>query len=262
MFLTNASSRTAAQMADILCRGGITAMPSEIVTAGALLARRIKEIANSHTTVIRYGGGQGLADELEYAGLESVYLSDIHPNSVQGESCIIFGYTKDFTLVEAKVLLALASEVTTFLTAEKDRWYAGFDGPTPGVGWVVAAAENVLNRTAEIVGKPSGYGLKAIANDLAVPVQHILMVGDSFDADVMAARNAGAIACLAGQSMAHPLADLTIDSIAELPQIVSSWRIIDREGDRIEKGGTVLWVMSQPHTTSSLMQPQIGLSAA
>jgi HAD superfamily hydrolase (TIGR01450 family) len=224
-FLTNASARNSSQFSRLLRSQGIDVGRGEIVTAGGLLARRCKEIAAQEASVVRFGGGRALADELALAGIGSTYLHDIDDQNDERPVIFVLGYARRFTLSDAKAILRLSRRVIAFLAAERDRWYAGSDGPTPGVGWIVAAAEDVLDRKSEVVGKPSAYALTAIAEDLACSLGRLLMVGDSVESDVGAARNAGTMACLVA-SVASPEADVTITHIGLLPELIATSRDI------------------------------------
>lgn len=221
VFLTNASARTTTEIAQLLCDGGIIVDASEVISAGWLLARKLSDIADHNTYVIRYGGADALGEEIAKAGLRSTHLHDAARDERERRNvAFVLGYSREFTLKEAEQLLRLSPNVTTFLAGDSDRWYAGVDGPTPGIGWVLAAAENVLDRKAEIVGKPSGYGLSVISSDLRCPTGNILLVGDSVESDIHAARNAGVMSCLISQRASEE-ADFILSDIRQLPGLIS-----------------------------------------
>jgi HAD superfamily hydrolase (TIGR01450 family) len=219
-FLTNTSARTTAEIIQVLGNSGLVAKSSEVVTAGRLLARKLSEVANEDTCVIRYGGANALTQEIAAAGLQSIHLHDSRELTEEENVVFVLGYSREFSLREAAELLRLSPNVTNFFAGDNDRWYAAADGPTPGIGWILAAAENVLDRKAEVVGKPSGYGLQVISSNLACPTGKILLVGDSIESDVKAARNAGAMSCLIS-SRASPEADFNLSDITQLPGLVS-----------------------------------------
>jgi HAD superfamily hydrolase (TIGR01450 family) len=223
LFLSNTSARTGGELTRLINQQGIAASSSQVTTAGRLLARKLKTLINDEIEVVRFGGGSALAHEFVDAGIRSTHLHAIKTAEGRTPVALAAGFTRHFSNRDAQTLLDLAPRITTFVAAERDRWFAGEHGPTPGVGWVIAAAEYIVGRQAEIVGKPTAYPLEAISTDIGIPVSNIVLVGDSVESDIMAAKNAGAVSCLISShtSSLPPLADYTIAAISGLPALIS-----------------------------------------
>lgn len=116
-----------------------------------------------------------------------------------------------------------------FLALHRNRCWRAPDGLALDAGAFVAALEYATGRTATLVGKPSRLMFEAAARSMELAPEEVAMVGDSLEADVAGAKAAGCLGILVrtGNFRAEELEraailpDLVVDSIAELPRLLS-----------------------------------------
>lgn len=197
-FLSNTSARRPAFLARRLQDISISALPADVFTSGRVTAQYLVNTFGSKANVLfTVTGSYGaLLDELRHHELNAVDLRDASVLAHRGSIVYVAGYCSEFSAHDIELLLRYAKHISSFYASERDRWYASADGIKPGAGWVIAASEEVLGRKAVVLGKPSPYGLEVAASFLSTDVRRVLMVGDSVDSDIEAARAAGAISCL------------------------------------------------------------------
>jgi phospholysine phosphohistidine inorganic pyrophosphate phosphatase len=104
------------------------------------------------------------------------------------------------------------------------RYWLAADGLSLDVAPFVAALEHAIGRQALVFGKPAAPFFRAAAEQLALPVGQVLMIGDDFEADIGGAQAAGMKAALVRTGKFRPSdldrsvrPDAVLDSIASLP---------------------------------------------
>jgi ribonucleotide monophosphatase NagD (HAD superfamily) len=106
----------------------------------------------------------------------------------------------------------------------RNRHWITDSGPTLDAGPFVAALEVAARTEAELVGKPAPAFFEMAAATLGVPLDRVAVVGDDPETDVEGARRAGLLAIQVrtgkGQVAGPQEADLTIDSIRDLPPLL------------------------------------------
>ena len=216
-FLTNASARTRRYMSDVLRAGGIRLSIDEMITAGWLVGRHLSDMKTVRD-VYTVGGGAALLSELRSFDIEARPLTR-WDGLAPAPRTLVVGHTTRFTVTDAHNILKVAGGLRQVVAAESDRWYATSNGPFPGIGWITAAIENITQLPIDVVGKPSAYPLEYVARELQVATDRILMVGDSVESDMMAARASGAKGLLVGRSAAGAW-PLTVPDISALPDFL------------------------------------------
>lgn len=111
------------------------------------------------------------------------------------------------------------------IALERDRYWRDADGLALAAGPFVAALEYAAGVTAEVVGKPSPAFFRLALDDLGVPAERAVMVGDDVATDIGGAKAAGlrGILVKTGKFRPDTLAgapvapDIVIESIADLP---------------------------------------------
>jgi len=106
----------------------------------------------------------------------------------------------------------------------KNKFWQTQEGMMMDIGAFVAGLEYVSGKQATIIGKPSPAFFRLAVEQLDLPVEQVLMVGDDIDSDVGGAQQAGLMAALvktgkyrqeyAQASAVKP--DLIVDSVADL----------------------------------------------
>lgn len=102
-------------------------------------------------------------------------------------------------------------------------------GAIPDAGGTIAALEHMTGRTLELLaGKPSVLTMQVATEELALPPERIMMVGDRLETDIYMGQQAGMVTAgtLTGVStradveeMAQP-PDYVINNLGEIPGLV------------------------------------------
>ena len=108
---------------------------------------------------------------------------------------------------------------------QKNRYWRRHDQLVLDAGAFVSALEYSSGKTAQIVGKPSREFFHTATEELGLPAEQVVMVGDDLEGDVEGARQAGlrGIAVRTGkyrvedEERALRSSDKVLDSIADLP---------------------------------------------
>lgn len=187
-FLTNASGRTCAEVAERLNRCGIRAGVSEVLTSAAATARWLRA---HDVPAVWVTGAAGLRAELRSAGVQISNRSDV--------AAVVVGLGSGADQLQAERLLPAALETRVragecmVVACNRDETYPGRDGALhPGCGAVVRRIEEQCGRPVDVVvGKPQPYMLECIGRDHGLTSGEIVVVGDSWASDVEMARRCG-----------------------------------------------------------------------
>jgi HAD superfamily hydrolase (TIGR01450 family) len=196
-FVTNNSSRRAEVVAAHLTELGIGAEPDDVVTSGQAAARYLAARLRPGAGVLVVGT-EGLADEMEDAGLRPVRTAEGAEAVVQG----LAPTTSWRDLAEASVALRAGA---IWVAGNRDSTYPSTRGPLPGNGAMVAALEVATGRSPVVVGKPEPE--LHVASVERVGARRPLVVGDRLETDVLGARRTGtdSLLVLTGVTTLHDL---------------------------------------------------------
>lgn len=203
------------------------------VTALALADGRIGglRIAPGRPTAMVVGG-RGLARELREVGLRVVAPTE--HGLAAAPNVVVAGI--DLALTHRRVSLAADAirAGARFVATNRDPVYPTPTGFVAGAGATVAALEAVSGRSPDlVVGKPEPGLFEAAARLGGVPPSEAVVIGDSIQADVLAAKRIGArtILMLTGVTDAAQLEaappdrrpDAVARDAAELREILDRW---------------------------------------
>jgi glycerol 3-phosphatase-2 len=226
LYVTNNASRSPADVADQLARGGLHAEADQVVTSAqagaALLAGLVP--AGSPVLVV---GSPALEAEAADRGLRPVRFTDLHAGRLRepdGDgsdrvAAVLQGFTPDTgwrDLAAASYAIALGA---VWVAANVDATLPTAEGLAPGNGSLVAVVASVTGRTPVVAGKPERPLLDtAVARTGA---RAPLVVGDRLDTDLAAAVGAGlpGLHVLTGVSRAR---DLLSAPAAQRPSYVGA----------------------------------------
>lgn len=192
VFLTNNGSRSREEMAQFLSDLGLGVTPGEIVTSSSLLALRLSQL--SRDPVLCIGGATGLPMSLLEQGLNVTTFAEI--NGISSLSLAV-GWTDrlDFDLLSK--LLSVEDRISRVFVTDRDRIYPGEGSEIlPGTGWIVGAIESLLDVSAVVSGKPSVGAFESAAEIIGVPIDQVVVIGDSITSDIVPALKANAQAVL------------------------------------------------------------------
>lgn len=192
VFLTNNGSRSRKEMAEFLSDLGLGVTPDEVVTSSSLLALRLSQM--SQDPVLCVGGATGLPTSLIEQGLNVVSFAEI--NGTSSLSLAVGWIDKlDFDLLSK--LLSIEERIHRVFVTDRDRIYPGEGSELlPGTGWVVGAIETLLNVSAVVSGKPSVGAFESAAEIIGLPINQVVVIGDSITSDIAPALKANAQAVL------------------------------------------------------------------
>lgn len=181
VFFTNNSSRTGRQVYEKLNRLGIKCKLDEVYTSSFATALYLKESGIDNLYVI---GSDGFRSELKGNGLR-IADDDSAKN-------LVVGFDFDFNYKKIATALSVLLKGGKFIACNEDRSFpvVGENRYMPGCGAMVGAiAASADKRPDFIVGKPNTYILSKISKVFGIEPHEIMVVGDSYESDIMMALN-------------------------------------------------------------------------
>jgi phosphoglycolate/pyridoxal phosphate phosphatase family enzyme len=203
-YLTNNSTRTRGEV--MISLKGLGYPEAPVITSAYGAAMYIKEkMGNSRCLVV---GERGLINELERAGHESVpagegrgvapiekcvWMRDVGDTLNEIEvDCVVAGLDRNLTYTRlSDALWAIRNGADLIATNSDPSLPWEEDRILPGAGSIISALERCSATTATVVGKPNPYTTRLASMELGLEPGDILMVGDRYDTDILAGKNAG-----------------------------------------------------------------------
>lgn len=182
LFLTNNSVKTRKQIRNKLQRMEIQCTENEIITSGYTAALYAKY---NNLTDIYICGSEGLREEFENAGFTACSSKDAKN--------LVIGYDPDFSYTKLSEAFSAALNAEHIIACNKERSFPGNDNTLlPGCAAMVAPIEYCANRPADVViGKPQTRMLELICREHTVAPNQILVVGDTYESDILMAQKFG-----------------------------------------------------------------------
>lgn len=214
--LTNVTRRSRAEEAARLCAMGIEIAPEEIFTASALAAAYVRRLRPPAIWLLLDGSARE-----EFAGI---------PQDEETAALVVVGDVEDSAPIALfhRAYRALLRGAT-LIAIQRNRAWTGDDGMARlDVGAWVAALEYASGRPAVVMGKPSPQAYTTTAQAMGISPAHLAMVSDDPAVDLAGARQAGLVTIRvrttslpqqASRPAEEHAADLTLDSIADLPAL-------------------------------------------
>lgn len=208
-FLTNNSSETRSQIFHKLRELGLECTFREVLTSGyaaALYAHR------EHLKNIYVCGSLNLISECEKLSVHSV-----DPELAEN---LLIGLDPEFDYDKLAIAADVASRADTIIACNKERFFLGEEGRhIPGCGGIVAAIEWCSNRMVDIsIGKPNTFMLKETSVQLGIAPEEILVVGDTYETDIVMANKFGSQSVLVSSQVYSDT--VSVDDITELVNLI------------------------------------------
>lgn len=180
VFFTNNSSKTRTEVHEKLNRLRVDCEPDEVYASSSVTALYLNELGIDNLYVI---GSDGFRSEIEGYGLQIV--------DNDSANNLVVGLDFDFHYKKIATALSILLNGGKFIVCNEDGSYpVGEDRYMPGCGAMVGAIAASANRKPDfIVGKPNTYILSKIAKAYGIENHEIMVVGDSYESDVMMALN-------------------------------------------------------------------------
>lgn len=216
-FLTNTTMKSRFHLQQKLARMGIHVAEKEIFSAAYAGAQYVRQRpgATCHLLLSE-------AAKSEYAGLESdAERVDFVVAGDPGDALSFSRLNAAFQrLFHGAQLIAL----------QKNRYWLSDAGVTLDAGAIVALLEYAAGVTATLIGKPDPAFFQMALQDLNLPAENLMMIGDDIESDIAGARALGIYSVLVqtGKFRSQDLTrddiqpDITIASIQDLPALASS----------------------------------------
>jgi HAD superfamily hydrolase (TIGR01458 family) len=210
-FVTNTTTKTAAQLAAKMNRMGLEVAADEFVTTPVATARYLREHGISSVRLVVADAIRG-----EFAGLRE----SRHPQA------IVIGDVGDawnFELMNDLFRTVMGG--AAIVAMHKGRYWQVEDGLQIDIGAIIAGLEYATGTTATVIGKPSGEMFRAALENIGLAAQDVAMVGDDALMDVAGAQEAGICGVLVKTgkyrddlfAASGVTPDLILESVAELP---------------------------------------------
>lgn len=216
-FVTNTSRRPRRAVLAGLRDAGLSAEPGEVLTAPAAAAAWLRERGLTRVALLVPPGtsedfGEFTVVEGDAAEpADAVVVGDLGDSWSYGRLDAAFRH-----LLGGARLVAI----------QRNRYWRTGGSLHLDAGPFVAALEYASGREAIVAGKPSPVFFEAAARSLDLTLEHVAMVGDDVEADVLGARAAGASGILVrtGKFREEDLDRAgphhVLDSVADLPGLL------------------------------------------
>ena len=210
-FVTNTTTRTAAQLSAKMRSMGLDVPAEEFVTTPAATVRYLR--GNGITTV-----RLAVADTIrgEFAGFAE---------SERPQAVVIGDVGDAWTYHLQQDLFRMIMDGAAIVAMHKGRYWQVEDGLRLDIGAMVAGLEYATGKTATVIGKPSAEMFGAALASIGFPANDVVMVGDDANMDVAGAQRAGIRGVLVKTgkyrddlfAASGVTPDLILDSIAAFP---------------------------------------------
>lgn len=208
-YVTNTTRKSRRLVRERMLTLGFEVEESEIFTPARAAAGRIGESSCS-----------ALVDDSLLEDLAGVDFTEDDPDYV-----LVGDLGEGFTYARLNPVFRHLMEGAELLALQKNRFWRTESGMSLDAGPFVCALEYATGKRASIVGKPELGFFRLALEDLGLSPHEVGMVGDDAEADVVGAKRAGllGIQVRTGKWRADAEtgeADLTIDSFADLPEVL------------------------------------------
>lgn len=215
--VTNTSSRSRRQIAELLAGAGMEVDASQVLTAVSSAARYLGEHHPGRGCLVV---NEGPLDE-DLVGVE-VVGADAAGVVLLGGAGPSVGYRQ----LDAAFRLAVTGIPVVAL--HRNTRYQTADGPSLDMGAFVVGLEAAAGIEIPVVGKPASAFFGAALADLGVDPADALMVGDDVTADVLGAQALGMTGVLVRTGKFRPsdlegpggMPDHVIDDVGGLPELL------------------------------------------
>ncbi len=148
---------------------------------------------------------------------------DLHPDYV-----VIGKIGERWDYPRMNRLFTLLMQGSSLIALHKDRYTMTRDGLKIEFGAFIAGLEYATGKTALVMGKPSASFFHSALEDIALPPDRVVMVGDDLISDIRGAQDVGMRGFLVqtGKYRDAPVSsspiqpDLILSSIADIPQFL------------------------------------------
>src|SRR5690349_9109042 len=230
-YLTNTTTRTRTQIADLLTEAGMTVRPDEVITAAVLTADYVRD---------RYPGARcflvnsgQIAEDM--AGVDIVYSREFSgPAAPETPDVVLLGGAgPEYNHLTLSWVYDWMAQGVPVVAMHRSTAWTTSDGLRVDTGMYLIGMEETSGRKATAVGKPAPEGFLSAANVLGLNTEEMCIVGDDLNNDVLAGQVVGMTGVLvrtgkfrqatldrwaADEFAMQP--NHVVDSVADLPELL------------------------------------------
>lgn len=220
-FVTNTTSRPAAEIADLLRAAGVEVGDGELVTAGVATADLLRrDHAGARCLVLNDGSGDDLA------GIDTI--GPHHAGAATADVVVVGSGGPSFGWDAVNAALRALQGGAALVAMHGSMVWNTAEGACVDGGAYTLLLEAAAGVTATVVGKPAPALFLAGARSLACTPDRVVMVGDDLHSDVLAARAVGMTGVLVrtgkfrsgALEAAAQRPDRVLGSLADLPGLL------------------------------------------
>ncbi|HEU0087194.1 MAG TPA: TIGR01458 family HAD-type hydrolase [Pseudonocardiaceae bacterium] len=216
VLVTNTTSRTRAEIAELLDRGGFEVEAGSILTAPAATAAYLAEHHPGARCLVLNSG-----DITEDLG--DLELADTDPDVV-----VLGGAGPEFSYQAVEHAFRYLQQGTPLVAMHRNRYWRTDEGLRLDSGAFVTGLEYAADVRAVLVGKPAPEFFAVALRSACVPAEAAVMVGDDIESDVLGAQHCDITGVLvrtgkyddATVATAPGSPDHVLDSFADLPTLL------------------------------------------
>lgn len=186
-FVTNNSSRTPEEVADMLNGLGINAKSEEVLTSAQAAASYIlKKFPGRRVFMI---GERGLEQALTDAGI--TWTADIEAVWNEEVDIVVQGIDRSVSYAKLEAAAAAVRKGALSILTNPDLMLPSDRGFSPGAGSIGAAIQAASGAEPVVIGKPSRIIMDAALERLGCRAEEAIVIGDNMMTDMLAGHQAG-----------------------------------------------------------------------
>lgn len=229
-YLTNTTTRTRVQIADLLTDAGMDVSADEVITAAVLTADYVRDRYPDARCFLVNSGAIG--EDMQ--GIDVVYSNEVRDREPERPDVILLGGAgPEYDHVTLSRVYDWMAQGVPVVAMHRSTAWNTTEGLRIDTGMYLIGMEETSGRKATAVGKPAPEGFLASANRLGVDPEEMYMVGDDLNNDVLAAQVVGMAGVLvrtgkfrqdtldrwaADEFAMQP--NFVVDSVADLPELL------------------------------------------
>jgi HAD superfamily hydrolase (TIGR01450 family) len=188
-YLTNTTTKTRGQIAELLVDAGMQVTADEVITAAVLTAEYVRD---------RYPGARcflvnsGRIGE-DMPGVDLVYSGEYGPDRAPETPDVVLlgGAGREYDHLTLSLVYDWMARGVPVVAMHRSTSWNTADGLRIDTGMYLIGMEETSGRKATAVGKPAPEGFVAAAGRLGVDPDEMYMVGDDLNNDVLAGQVVG-----------------------------------------------------------------------
>lgn len=186
-FVTNNSSRTPEEVADMLNGLGINAKSQDVLTSAQAAASYIlKKFPGRRVFMI---GERGLEQALTDAGI--AWTEDVEAVWNEEVDIVVQGIDRSVSYAKLEAAAAAVRKGALSILTNPDLMLPSDRGFSPGAGSIGAAIQAASGVEPVVIGKPSRIIMDAALERLGCRAEEAIVIGDNMMTDMLAGQQAG-----------------------------------------------------------------------